>query len=426
MRLRYLGALAATSAVFGVFLACSSSDPRPEAAAIDREAGITGDASYKPKDSDSETSTDGGDGGDLGCTNKFKDNLETDTDCGGTACPKCVDGQACIKDSDCAGNACIANVCKTAKCTDGVKNGDETDIDCGGTVCPKCNIGRACNAPTDCRSNSCGNNQCACPENMAIVSRTNGTSYCVDSAEVTKGQYNKFIAATVPITTQPPHCAANTSFVPNGAWPPQATPENIAYSFSIPVHYVDWCDAFAYCKWAGKQLCGTINGGPMSPNDYADAGASAWYNACSAQGTKAWPYGNTFTQGQCNDDGAGDAGSQGNYFGYGGINQDQGTYTVAQADNNGNIQINAGLAIAHPACLGGSVNLYQMSGNVAEWEDSCDGDAGANDKCRLRGGSYTAARNGNQVRCDADRQANRVSDGGVAELADVGFRCCVY
>jgi hypothetical protein len=42
-----------------------------------------------------------------------------------------------------------------ATCTDGVKNGQETDIDCGGPLCPKCVNGKMCVQASDCASGSC-------------------------------------------------------------------------------------------------------------------------------------------------------------------------------------------------------------------------------------------------------------------------------
>jgi formylglycine-generating enzyme required for sulfatase activity len=70
------------------------------------------------------------------------------------------------------------------------------------------------------------------------------------------------------------------------------------------------------------------------------------------------------------------------------------------------------------------VSLYQMSGNLAEWEDSCDGATTASN-CNLRGGSYTAANNAPALRCDATRTEVRMPATD-ALLADVGFRCCLY
>ena len=62
-------------------------------------------------------------------------------------------------------------------------------------------------------------------------------------------------------------------------------------------------------------------------------------------------------------------------FGFPGTNGDDGVYRVAISDAAGVIS-----APDHIGCVGGSVNLYQMSGNVAEWEDSCAGTA-ATDTC---------------------------------------------
>ena len=83
------------------------------------------------------------------CTDKQKDQDETDVDCGGaTGCDRCVPGKSCMATSDCNGGACMAGVCHAPGCTDGVKNQTESDIDCGGT-CGPCSTGPVCHpAPT--------------------------------------------------------------------------------------------------------------------------------------------------------------------------------------------------------------------------------------------------------------------------------------
>lgn len=45
-------------------------------------------------------------------------------------------------------------------CNDGTLNQDETDIDCGGDRCPKCVDHKICNAGQDCISGSCLANLC--------------------------------------------------------------------------------------------------------------------------------------------------------------------------------------------------------------------------------------------------------------------------
>jgi len=45
--------------------------------------------------------------------------------------------------------------CEIPSCSDGVKNEDETDVDCGGSTCPHCPTGKACLATSDCTSDIC-------------------------------------------------------------------------------------------------------------------------------------------------------------------------------------------------------------------------------------------------------------------------------
>ena len=103
---------------------------------------------------------------DLPCNNGAMDGEETDVDCGGSVCPPCPLGGACLLDSDCITGECISTpppwvssvppwTCSIAGCTDGTQNQDETDVDCGGVVCPGCPDGGLCNGDSDCANGFC-------------------------------------------------------------------------------------------------------------------------------------------------------------------------------------------------------------------------------------------------------------------------------
>jgi formylglycine-generating enzyme required for sulfatase activity len=431
MRLRSASSFAfSILVVFAFFIACSSADLHP-APGGDPDAGGLGNFEASIRD---DGAADGNaEAASTTCMSQVKDGLESDIDCGGTAngCARCPLGKACNIDEDCAqGAQCMNKVCSL--CHDKITNGDESDTDCGGKACGACTVGKRCNLPTDCTSGTCTNNACACPKDMTIISLATGGAYCIDQAEVSKGQYFQFITANVPVASQTNTAckAANTTFVPRGAWPPATAPDppGLTFSLGLPVHYVDWCDAAAYCTWAKKQLCGLVGGGTLPPAQSGDPEKSAWYNACSAQGTKTYPYGAVpFDNTRCNSDGIGAVGietvAQNRNEGFGfPANQDDRVYRVAISDVAGNIQLPD-----HTGCQGGSVGVYQMSGNVAEWEDSCAG-AAATDTCRVRGGSY-ADTSTNQM-CTSTRDVVRIPAAPIVgdpdPLKDVGFRCCQY
>ena len=84
-----------------------------------------------------------------------KNGTESDVDCGGAACVKCAIDKACLVNSDCGTNVCIANLCKAPTCTDAVKDGSETDVDCGGACPTGCSTGKACLINADCASMTC-------------------------------------------------------------------------------------------------------------------------------------------------------------------------------------------------------------------------------------------------------------------------------
>jgi len=170
----------------------------------------------------------------------------------------------------------------------------------------------------------------------------------------------------------------------------------------VPQVCVDWCDAYAYCKSKGLHLCGKLGSDAMVTLAQSnDPGQSAWMNACSSGGQYAWSEGATWmasVEGQaCNG-------------------------SAKTAYTNGLSYPAGALPNCHsPVATYGPI--FDMSGNVAEWENSCSTDvkatsASKDDTCRTRGGSFKSGEM--SLRCDAhpqDRSRDWVA-------SDIGFRCC--
>ncbi|MFO0745369.1 MAG: SUMF1/EgtB/PvdO family nonheme iron enzyme [Myxococcota bacterium] len=175
----------------------------------------------------------------------------------------------------------------------------------------------------------------------------------IDATEVTRAEYIAFLQTHPDPSLQPAKCAWNTSFQ-SADWPWFASPQRAVQ--------VDYCDAAAYCQYAGKHLC---------PTD-------AWYGACSAGGTLAYPYGNTFEAGRCSNDTKRDVASS-------------------------------------PGCtttVVGFTGVWDLIGGVGEWLDACSDGSGASasgDTCKTRGTTPAEP-------CTAERQVRRDSMAGI--------RCC--
>jgi formylglycine-generating enzyme required for sulfatase activity len=186
---------------------------------------------------------------------------------------------------------------------------------------------------------------------MVIVPVAGGGSYCIDQYEVTKAEYNSFYQANPPVIAGlPPACAGNI-FRPSGGWPFTDGRE--------PVTYVDWCDAFSYCSYKQRHLCGKIGGGAISPDAFDDPTQSEWYNACSGQGVSDYPYGDEHEESKC-------------------VDNPEEAISRKPGPPNPSPPV--------PMCEGGVTGLYNMSGNVAEWENSCDEQG----NCHIRGGSINS------------------------------------
>lgn len=215
-----------------------------------------------------------------------------------------------------------------------------------------------------------------------------GNAFCIDSTEVTVKQYKQFLAENPTPKNLTAECSWKTAF---------SADAGASGSDDLPQVYVDWCDAVAYCKWAGKRLCGKIVDGQnpgqgLSQTDLGTAQTDQWYIACSAGGTKRYGYGTSLKPGICN------------------LNPD-GLHPKPLKPPG-----------SFPECVAGTAGIFDMIGNVWEWIDYC---APVNETtkpedyiCYARGGSFGAA--------EANAECN--FNGTIAKRSgkndQVGFRCC--
>jgi formylglycine-generating enzyme required for sulfatase activity len=212
--------------------------------------------------------------------------------------------------------------------------------------------------------------------------------YCIDSTEVTRGQYAAWLnGSPTPSTTgQISDCTWNTSFVPDASCMGMSDVCQTGCD-NHPQVCVDWCDAYAYCQAVGKRLCGKIGGGSVGYNDYVDVSLSQWYNACTSHGANTYAYGNTYDRQACND-----------------------------ANGVRNTTVAVGTLITCQSSVSGYGGVYDLSGNVYEWEDSCSG-TGQSARCRMRSGSFLY---GGDALCSIDF----IDDFRSYGLEYVGLRCC--
>jgi formylglycine-generating enzyme len=269
---------------------------------------------------------------------------------------------ACILDLDslrrdaCTGPSCDASVDQPAD--GGAKDtGDESSVpDASRASCP------SLHGPTPVR----------------VTARSG--SFCIDSTEVTAGQYAEFLAAKGKDTSgQAQECTNNTSFAALIA--PSSLPPTNA------IGGVDWCDALAFCAWSGKALCGGFDGAALPVADRNDPTKSTWFAACSMDGARPVPYGATIQGTACNDE----------------------NRTSAPA------------AVGSSAtCEGGYPGIFDLVGNVEEWTASCENASDPGGGCLARGGHYSSNASG-EIAC---------STGTVHLEARLsaepwrGFRCC--
>jgi len=165
-----------------------------------------------------------------------------------------------------------------------------------------------------------------------------------------------------------------------------------------PVVCIDWCDAVAYCAWAGKRLCGKLGSGQSQVPyvNYTNPAESEWMYVCSENGANQYPYGTNYASKRCEGDDS------------------------DNTPNNGSSQEPVAVG-SHKQCI---VNAYpqivDMSGNVWEWENSCEIDINGDpkdDKCHNRGGSFWDPQDA--LACGGPTYHRRQSAN-----KNIGIRCC--
>lgn len=225
-----------------------------------------------------------------------------------------------------------------------------------------------------------------CPATSQI---TVGSSlFRIDATEVSNGDYLVFSDIHYSLARQSEECTWNKTFMPVAGWPPPSAVLN------HPVVYVNWCQAQAYCAWAGKRLCGKVGSGAGKWVSQSSTSLdSQWFYACTGGDVnRAFPYGASYVAASCN----------GREY-----------WPTVEADS----VVTGSIASCQAPAIPG---LFDMSGNVYEWTDECKTDdnvANRDQICRRRGGSFYSMES--LLRC-----ASLVSR--VREHVDdfTGFRCC--
>ncbi len=202
-------------------------------------------------------------------------------------------------------------------------------------------------------------------------------AYCIDTTEVTNGDYLVFLDAPKPAL--PAWCGGKTDF---------GTGIVGTTTLQRPVGFVDWCDSWAYCKWAGKRLCGAIGGGRTNKDDYLLSSASQWSWACgNGAANTPYPYGATSNPNLC----------------------------VSTATDPADVAS----ALECHGTVAPYDQIYDLVGNAAEWEDACDAYEGRTPDtrvCKVRGGATQYS----------DLSCDRAAESGASNRDEkVSFRCCV-
>jgi sulfatase modifying factor 1 len=217
---------------------------------------------------------------------------------------------------------------------------------------------------------------------------------CIDSTPVTNGQYRAFLADT-----------AKPAF--SGAVCEQSAPTDIASPVAdcnildvqrtevftnpmMPAVCVTVCDARAFCEWAGRHLCGGLDGKPLPDPEAIGPQDDEWTHACTENDAHDFSTGTTWNSSGCV------------------VKENSPPYRSPQPVDR------------EPRCEG-PPGVFDMIGNVVVWIDACDS------KCRLAG-ETSDWRSDESIELGNSNAPGRCDAIDAAEpdyrATDVGFRCC--
>lgn len=215
---------------------------------------------------------------------------------------------------------------------------------------------------------TCQQGQCAAVpggvSQLVQVPAPGGGSYGIDKTEVSRAQYDGWLSTNPSTLDQVATCLSNTEFDSHQSHPSCWNDLALCQGTNCGQHpqtCVSWCHATAYCAAVGKRLCGKIGGGPSDPGAFIDEVQNQWYNACSSAGVRLYTYGSTYNATECNALNA--------------------WYPMCGAQYCKTIEV--GSMTTCQSSITGYTGVFDLSGNVMEWEDSC---WHPGDSCRLRGG----------------------------------------
>jgi hypothetical protein len=190
------------------------------------------------------------------CSDVVKNGAETDVDCGGGVCMKCVDGKVCVGNTDCVSNLCLNGRCvQPATCSDGVRNGSETGVDCGGSCPTKCPEGGGCVVSADCVSGNCSGGTC-----QTVVGSAKRLTFTVKPAatlSVVRVRVEVYTIGWTPVMNAP--CDSGTQGGPISTF-------QCSLDFPPATTLVVWNAVFTLSNGTTTVLVGWSNGDPTVGN----------------------------------------------------------------------------------------------------------------------------------------------------------------